>query len=331
MGGSLTRWMAATAAVIGSAHEKTGTPCQDVACSHVGDGLAAVVLADGAGSAARSELGAHLATQATLRLLKQEFENLVTAPIDEVRHQVVDAVLNSLATIAGSDHWPLRDLACTLLFAAVRNGTYIAGHLGDGIIACARNDAPAVLSEPQRGEHANETVFVTSSVARSAMYLERGPVENISAFALMSDGTAESFYQRRARRVAPAVASIWSWLDANTPQTVERALSENLREVVRTATGDDCSFAVLRRVNVQSEDLHKMSDAFLRQFLECPTARGLKSPLAVIDALASTSDASGRSNARIAAATGFSASSVYRHMRFLRNIFRPSEAAVLVG
>lgn len=63
-------WRVAAASVCGSSHEKTGQPCQDALYWEVlPDGTLLAAVADGAGSAAHSDIGAAVATQATVKSL----------------------------------------------------------------------------------------------------------------------------------------------------------------------------------------------------------------------------------------------------------------------
>ncbi|MBM6886687.1 protein phosphatase 2C domain-containing protein [Pseudoflavonifractor phocaeensis] len=60
----------------GRHHRLEDIPCQDWVTVRREDGLVCCVLADGAGSRSRSELGAECVTQAAAELLAREFEAL---------------------------------------------------------------------------------------------------------------------------------------------------------------------------------------------------------------------------------------------------------------
>ena len=70
-------WKYTGQAVIGTSHEKNNTPCQDAYRIEPIDDRLIVVVADGAGSAKHSDIGAQLITQEAVALAKdwQPFEN----------------------------------------------------------------------------------------------------------------------------------------------------------------------------------------------------------------------------------------------------------------
>lgn len=319
MGRPLTRWLTATGAVAGQSHELSGMPCQDAVGSQHGI-VTAMALADGTGSASHSEIGARIAVDAVLQLLLQEFDTLASGDAETSRSRVIDEVTSAQRRHV-DERVAFEDLACTLLFVAVRENTFMAGHLGDGVITYARNDSALVLSRPQRGEHANETTFVTSRNARSSLALFRGSLEEISAFGLMSDGSAESLYLRVANTIASGVTSMWNWLEENSPAAVELALEDNLRNVVRNGTADDCSLALMRRVTLTADDLRARDMSFQQAFLDCGTAKGVQTRLSVLSALEISSGHRDWA-AKVAAETALSLSTVRKHAAYLRNLMR---------
>lgn len=207
----------------------------------------------------------------------------------------------------------LRDYACTLLFAAVSRHWYVAGHIGDGVIAIERDGEMSVLSAPERGEFANETTFLTSVDAQVRLRAFSGAASGVQSFALMSDGPQHALYDTRTQSVGAAIRKMCHWFDTNPVAVVRDALAKNLGGIVREQTHDDCSVALMRRVAVNSETLAAASSDFQRDVLGCKTLRALqarKAILAVVDGEGSA--------AEIARATGLSASTVRRHLRELR-------------
>lgn len=310
--------MFSSAVVAGRLHEKTGIPCQDVVAGRREGGVVALALADGAGSAAMAELGAQLAAVVTLELLTTEFDFLYEEELGIVQTKIIGSILARIDQAAEAASVASSEFASTLLFVAVKQNRFLVGHIGDGIIACERAGKCEVLSRPQRGEHVNETIFVTSAGAASRLVVERGILGGLSAFAIMSDGAAESLYLRSTETVAPALASMWFWQDSHSPKVVDFALEANLRDQIRLSTGDDCSLALLRRVGVPLNVITSMDTAFQRSFLDCRSQRGLKNRLAVLFALQAIDvDVS---VATIAASTQLSANTVRKHVRFLRDL-----------
>jgi serine/threonine protein phosphatase PrpC len=74
-------WRVAAASVCGASHEKTGQPCQDAHhWAALPDGTVLAAVADGAGSAALSEIGATVATQTAVQFLATALASHPPAP-----------------------------------------------------------------------------------------------------------------------------------------------------------------------------------------------------------------------------------------------------------
>jgi len=74
-------WRVAAVSVRGASHEKTGQPCQDAHhWAALPDGTVLAAVADGAGSAALSEIGATVATQAAVHSLATALASNPSAP-----------------------------------------------------------------------------------------------------------------------------------------------------------------------------------------------------------------------------------------------------------
>jgi len=185
-------WRAIGAAVRGVSHERSGTPCQDAQASRVlPGGLVLAVVADGAGSARLSDLGAQTAVLETMLALEaglydglpsteESWQSLVAEAFSSARQ----AVLN----MAEENNESAREYACTLAAAAVTPTWLVAGQIGDGaVIARDENGDMFAATRLQRGEYANETHFIVESDA-----LEQAVIQAferpVSGLAVMSDG-----------------------------------------------------------------------------------------------------------------------------------------------
>jgi DNA-binding transcriptional ArsR family regulator len=316
MGPDLTRWWSAAAAARGRAHEETERPCQDVVGRACARGVAVVALADGAGSAKHAEHGAQVAVETSLDLVVDRFDSLATAPAHEVRRTILGCVLDRLADRALALEAEGKDLGSTLLFAAVGRGRFLAGHVGDGVIGVMKDGHSAVLSEPARGEFANETVLLSGMRSATELRLFRGSARGVTGFVLMSDGAAESLHQRRTGRLAAAVDRFFAWLDENPPSDVSRALEQQAHSLLRSRTRDDCSVAVLRRVSIEVDVLPQRGVGFRRALLGSGNVRGAANRLSVLAAVAEGIGPAGA----IAKATGLSLPTVQRHLRQLAEV-----------
>lgn len=137
------------------------------------------------------------------------------------------------------------DLACTLLFAAYKDGHVLAGHLGDGVIGVQDGTEVSVLSLPENGEYANSTFFVTDKGASSHLRIYQFDATGSLGVMLMSDGTAESLFNRSTKGLAPAVATMFGWARKLPAKKLSVVLEQNLEQIFRAKTTDDCSIAIL--------------------------------------------------------------------------------------
>ena len=238
---------------------RTFVPCQDKTYCAEGRGVQVIALADGAGSAKLSHLGAEIVSREICHYMMKNFTCLMeldAAP--QVRHDIITYLISKLQIVADQKGCDLADLACTLLVAAVSKNSYIVLHLGDGVIACFAHDDIKVASLPDNGEYANSTVFVTSASAENSLRLLRGKLGGISGFALMSDGAASGFFQKQTRMFAPALKSLMLRCSDMRVQQLEDSASRVLEQIRDTHTSDDCSVAIMAVLNGAWSDFRKL-------------------------------------------------------------------------
>ena len=166
---SSNAWKVAGASVCGTSHAKSGIGCQD---SHwtltlPGDVLLAAV-ADGAGSAARSELGAAIAARTAVEELERRRRRGTGWPDTKeawaaVMRGALDAAREAVEQAADVEGLAPRELASTLIVLLAMPDLIVAAQVGDGAAVMA--DAAGVvtaLTTPQIGEFLNETTFLVS-------------------------------------------------------------------------------------------------------------------------------------------------------------------------
>lgn len=238
-------WRAACVSVRGRAHVASGERCQDAwAISRERNSLG-VCLCDGAGSARLSDLGAKAVSHKVAWQLSLHGPD-PTSGLDD--SDVITLALEAIQEEAELHGGSPEDYACTLVGLAVRGDRAISVHIGDGLIAAVEAGLPRVLSPPDNGEFANETVFVTSRNAASRLRLkchELSPL--LTSFVLMTDGAQAALYDKKTGTVAQAAEQMASWLDEAHENKVRTALRQTLRDNIIPATGDDCTLAIVRR------------------------------------------------------------------------------------
>lgn len=248
---SAARWTGASATYRGTSHVKSGLPCQDAASVVCGGLPVVAAVADGLGSAMLSEAGAKIAVATAIELLTSRFPAFATMTSERIAEVLVAEVISRVDEAVRTSGGERRQFASTLMFVATDGVTLVAGSLGDGVVSRQGPDGRSkVLFRPKRGEHANETFPITSSGAAAQMQVIVEPLGGATGFAMFSDGSAEALYQRKRDEIAPAVDTLLSWLELATPPEVSTALAKSLGEVVSEKTTDDCSIALLRRVEL---------------------------------------------------------------------------------
>ena len=251
-------WRYALASAIGHSHVRSGTPCQDASACEVlspaGASTFVGIVSDGAGSAPLSrvgartacsvwsaEAGAALAGGAGVASLGRDF---ATGALRRLQ-----VTLGRIARRAGR---PLRDFACTLLFAAVDEHAAAFAQIGDGAIVVGEPPGYTWVFWPQQGEYANQTHFATETRAAERLLFEardRAPDE----LALFSDGLQGLVLDTR-RRVAhgaffePMFAAVRRAPPGLAPglcRSLERFLCSR---AVESRTDDDKSLVLATRL-----------------------------------------------------------------------------------
>ena len=153
-------WMVCAASVAGTSHLSSGLPCQDSSKYRVSHGILIAAVADGAGSAAMSDVGSLLAVETSVRTaerLVQESHDHSPHPIHEtclkrvVTHAAEEA-LSELHAEAQRRDIEVRQLATTLLLAVHTGNALAAAQIGDGALVVS--DGPGsytTVITPQRG------------------------------------------------------------------------------------------------------------------------------------------------------------------------------------
>ena len=211
-------WRLLGASVTGASHAKTGLPCQDAHAFKTVPGGVLLAVADGAGTAERSADGARCAADSVLAALEQSLAGGWPADTHLWRGLFQDAYARAKADLeqmASAAGLPARSFAATLLCAALADDVLVIAQLGDGVAAgyspaadpgLATPEAAGgdwfLAAEPQRGEYANETYFLSQPNALDHLdiYVYSEPVR---ALALMTDGLLRLVLDGQRRPHAP--------------------------------------------------------------------------------------------------------------------------------
>jgi hypothetical protein len=177
-------WKAVARSSIGTSHHEKQTSCQDYGKYCILNDVIVGAVADGAGSAKYSEIGASLAVNRVLAyfsgierwLQKQNYLcQSHPQPLSEEKARgffarSVTKVISELQKQATSSGHSVDDLACTLSVFIATPQWLAAMQIGDGFIAVRpQNLEHQLLFLPDKGEFINETTFVTSGNALDEM------------------------------------------------------------------------------------------------------------------------------------------------------------------
>ncbi len=243
-------WKLASAYVTGRGHFAKNIPCQNrtsvLVNRHSTGVFYGLSLADGAGSYKFSDIGAEIITKEILTYLKSNFTNLLK--VKSVSKKVIQHIEQILSVEEKNRAIDIKELSSTLLFIALKKDKFIAGHIGDGVIGVLdKNNNISVLSYPDNGEYSNSTFFTTSGNYPNRLRIIRGNIVDSTGFILMSDGSDESLYDSRTKKLMPVNAEIINWLNVGSSEEVNIALQSNLNDIIKQKTFDDCSLGILKK------------------------------------------------------------------------------------
>ena len=259
----MSGWRTAHASVIGTSHIATGVPCQDAGSCEVlvavdGSEILVAAVADGAGSAKRSEEGAQLAVRSFL----STFGPLAAAEpdlegIDAARLSAWFRDLRGeIAATAEAGGNAFGDYACTFLAAVVGPARSVFLQIGDGAIVVRDRDTEdfSWMFWPQHGEFANTTNFLTQADFESALEVEVVEGE-LCEIAIFSDGIERLVLDIAGRTVhTPALKPIFTWLAGTLPTVGTMGPAPGLvaflgSEQVNRRTDDDKTLVMATRAD----------------------------------------------------------------------------------
>ena len=249
-------WRVLASSVRGSSHEKTGKPCQDDSgWKLIDESLFIGAVADGAGSAEHSDIGARVACDEAIRILESAALELVAGIEESTRAALMTAgqgALDAVEQEAISRGQAVRDFACTLILVVATPDGCACLHVGDGgvVVADLAGDL-LVLSAGESGEYINETTFLVTPNAMDNARFAFLPVppKGIAAF---SDGLQMlAFDLLEESAHAPFFQPLFRFChDASDESAAILALEAVLSSVrVRERTDDDVTLLIAARTD----------------------------------------------------------------------------------
>ena len=280
-------WFLNYGELAGKSHLSRKIPCQDRALCRQGNGVTVAVLSDGCGSSPISQYGSQVTTECLCKLFIEEFDAIHSAQILTSRKMIVDAIVLSLYGFIRSngeifsaykaeniekyneftqkrseEEFFLDALNATALFAAEKEGEYIIGQIGDGVIGgVVRNRLKIIMEEKKEGE-INGTFYpaniYTLALKNPDWYgcaqfqLKKPKNTDVSAFILTSDGV-DSFFDLRVpfqKKYTTGVDKLFRCtVEASSFEESKAILDEQFLPALVNGSRamDDCSVAVIVR------------------------------------------------------------------------------------
>ncbi|MEW5859467.1 MAG: PP2C family serine/threonine-protein phosphatase [Cyanobacteriota bacterium] len=176
-------WRAVVCSSIGTRHQKQQLPCQDYGNYCIFENAIAGVVADGAGSAKHSDVGAQLAVETVMKIFTEierspQPQDRLSSPLNlkearELFTKLVKEVVATLEQQSVNNNYSINDLACTLLVFVATPDWFAAMQIGDGfIVVRLQGEEYKLLFHPDKGEFVNQTTFVTSANALDEMQVK---------------------------------------------------------------------------------------------------------------------------------------------------------------
>lgn len=257
-------WRGVAATSVGARHLKCQPPipCQDAALVRSdGESRPCAFVADGAGSASLSHLGANAAV---LRL------SHLTAALEDVHARMLDApkppqeesmraharrflihVAETLRSLATTEKNRFKEFHCTLLVAVIGATRIFWLKVGDGHIVCERGGATLEVIGPSgKGDFANVTNFIEEKPVATKFAAGFLSAAEVSGLALMTDGAGEKLVSDDNKRVAARLSHFFS--ETRNAQFSKEDLQNFLADAKiwsgQGVTGDDKGIALLSRL-----------------------------------------------------------------------------------
>lgn len=228
----------------GALHKAKNLPCQDFCCSKIAKNKLIAVVADGAGSAKHSKIGARIVCETLCDILiRSNLQNIradVIKAIECARQKLLFHRYNKTKSPRG-----LLDFSATVVGVFCHKNHGIFFHIGDGAgIAYQHGDYHnLVISEPENGIFSCETYFFTLPDWQKNLRFTEFCEKN--RLLLMTDGVtgfvfSDDFFRIQRKFLIPVL----DYLE-NEPRKVraEQALANTLNDTkAQRLNADDKTF-----------------------------------------------------------------------------------------
>ena len=257
-------WFCGSSKTVGQSHIASGIPCQDaVAYRVVSSTKFVTALSDGAGSAAKSQIG----SQTLVETVCNHVGNLLLET-SQTNHEYLDRAVKESILLARDQLRKLgnpEEFHATALIAVGLDKEVVVYHIGDGSITIGENLRGGFVihrSEPENGEFANETFFYTQEVWEQ--HFRKTTIKNSLFVILASDGVDPFIWDSKGTRtgfIKPLLQKIQS---LNLNNDADKFLNEIITDPrTNEVTNDDKSIIIAVHNELINVDINnkKFEDA----------------------------------------------------------------------
>ena len=215
-------WSSWGASVIGPSHLKASVPNQDAWMARRFDWGNVVVVSDGLGSKAHSDIGSKAVCLAVIEAAKF-YENSPAANYVDILRHIQDSWLVKIAPFAA------KECATTCLFAIQIRGIITVGRLGDGMIAACgdREENCFILSDNKQDSFSNFTNSLQQEFKPSQWEIVTVKSSDCNAVVLSTDGISDDILPEKQMTFAQEIYSTYSdWEPNEIKQDLELWLND---------------------------------------------------------------------------------------------------------
>ena len=193
------------ASVIGPLHIERGIPCQD-ACKYelLSSNCGVIAVADGLGSASKSDTGAQVAVEAALEVGEAIISKKKIAEINlsDVAKEAVAFARKELEAKATKEQCSLHDLACTIIVVIFHEDSVSLAHIGDGAVVAKTEEGLRLISAPGDSEYVNEVIPLTTNDWEQSLRITP-KISGVECVAVFTDGCQRAALLRTQNGLQP--------------------------------------------------------------------------------------------------------------------------------
>ena len=214
---------------------ETNIPCQDAFATRQGDWGVAIAVSDGLGSATRSQEGAAASVEAAVAAAESHLiggEGLSC-------ETVVVAFESARATLEGLDSTEIRDFACTLIIAVLRDGYAIVGQIGDGGVVGQTPSGPKLISDPGDSEYVDEVEPLTAEDWQGRVRF--AGAQQIEVISVFTDGCQRSLLSKSSEGLSPFTGFFDPVFNHVRSTTADELASKDVERLLAGSKMSGCS------------------------------------------------------------------------------------------